>query len=385
MKRVAFAIFAALLVAAPASAQWDSHKRIDSPTITGPLTLTETLATDLSAQTCAGWGLTTPIGAWSCTDSPLTITRTASGSDLTLTYSGTQTVVPGVAYEIVATYTITAASFSSTIGGRVGATYSTTATMHEYFPAGTSGKHIITAVAASAGTITGISVNAITNTISASEGPIVSAAALTSAGNQSGAVLAVTGTKSAGTMSALDIVDAGSGGTRYFFRGFSGATQNTFLSTAGVLSVAQIGSSGPFNSTRASVTSNGTFTHIATIPPASLGAGASFHSGITLGAMDGSDSFAAFRAAITNANHTGSGNTIFGFDAPNITGDAEASEYALNIGTGWDAPIALAAATANGTVAALFTATSAPTGAQTAIQGWIRVDVAGTPRYVPFW
>ena len=247
MKRVALFVLALVIAVSPALA--GSTKIIalpDGATTPGSsqplygssIVLNETLAVNLSAQTCAGWGLTTPVGATSCTDNPLTITRTASGSDLTLTYAGTQVVVPGVTYEIVATYTISAASMSSTIGGRVGATYSNTTTMHEYFTAGTNGKHIITFVAASAGTITGISVNAITNTISASEGPIVSTAALTSVGNQSGAISVVTGTKSAGIMSVHDFVDAGSGGSRLGWRVFSGGTVTGSLSVQGVLQIA---------------------------------------------------------------------------------------------------------------------------------------------------
>lgn len=217
---------------------------LESPTITGPVTLTETLGDEVSAQTCAGWGLTTPVGATSCTDSPLTITRTASASNLTLTYAGTQTITPGTTYEIVATYTLTAGSMSSTIGGRAGATYSTTTTMHEYFPAATTGKHIITFVAASAGTITGISVRPITNTIHASEGPVVTTAALESAGNQSGAVDVVTGTKSAGIMSVRDLIDVGSGGTRYHLRGLSGATTYWSVTTVGGLSMVTGGFQG---------------------------------------------------------------------------------------------------------------------------------------------
>lgn len=40
---------------------------------------------------------------------------------------------------------------------------------------------------------------------------------------------------------------------------------------------------------------------------------------------------------------------------------------------------------ANGTVACVLTASSGPTGAQTAVQGWFRINVGGTNRYVPFW
>lgn len=40
---------------------------------------------------------------------------------------------------------------------------------------------------------------------------------------------------------------------------------------------------------------------------------------------------------------------------------------------------------ANGVVACVLTANSGPTGAQTAIQGWLKINVGGTNRYVPFW
>ncbi len=43
------------------------------------------------------------------------------------------------------------------------------------------------------------------------------------------------------------------------------------------------------------------------------------------------------------------------------------------------------AVAANGSVACLFTAASGPTGAQTAIQGWLKWNVNGTLRYTPFW
>lgn len=40
---------------------------------------------------------------------------------------------------------------------------------------------------------------------------------------------------------------------------------------------------------------------------------------------------------------------------------------------------------ANGTVACVLTASSGPTGAQTAVQGWLRINISGTYRYVPYW
>lgn len=56
----------------------------------------------------------------------------------------------------------------------------------------------------------------------------------------------------------------------------------------------------------------------------------------TLGIMDNSDDFTVLDINITNADHTGSGNTIQAVDIAGITGDAEATETAVVIGTGWD-------------------------------------------------
>lgn len=41
--------------------------------------------------------------------------------------------------------------------------------------------------------------------------------------------------------------------------------------------------------------------------------------------------------------------------------------------------------TANGTTASVFTPASGPTGAHTAIQGWIALNINGTVRYLPYW
>jgi hypothetical protein len=60
----------------------------------------------------------------------------------------------------------------------------------------------------------------------------------------------------------------------------------------------------------------------------------------TLGIMNGSDDFTAIDINITNADHTGS-NTIQGVDIGAITGDDQATETALMVGTGWDAGLDL--------------------------------------------
>jgi hypothetical protein len=75
----------------------------------------------------------------------------------------------------------------------------------------------------------------------------------------------------------------------------------------------------------------------------------------TLGAFNGSDTFRSIYLNYTNANHTGTGNTVALIDIAAITGDENSNlygirignltgttgaagevEYAINIGTGWD-------------------------------------------------
>lgn len=84
-------------------------------------------------------------------------------------------------------------------------------------------------------------------------------------------------------------------------------------------------------------TANGYF-QINDLPEAAASGSALDYSG-TVGVMDGSDTVSIIDIGITNANHTGSGNTLRGIVFDNITGDAEASEYAIQIGTGWDRDI----------------------------------------------
>jgi parallel beta-helix repeat protein len=64
----------------------------------------------------------------------------------------------------------------------------------------------------------------------------------------------------------------------------------------------------------------------------------------TLGAFDGSDTFRGVYLNYTNANHAGTSNVFNGLDIAGITGDAEATETALNIGAGWDSGITSASA-----------------------------------------
>jgi hypothetical protein len=53
-------------------------------------------------------------------------------------------------------------------------------------------------------------------------------------------------------------------------------------------------------------------------------------------AQDGSDTDRALYVNLTNADHTGATNFVYGIDITGITADAQAEEYAINIGSGWD-------------------------------------------------
>jgi hypothetical protein len=57
----------------------------------------------------------------------------------------------------------------------------------------------------------------------------------------------------------------------------------------------------------------------------------------TLAAFNGSDNYTGLKINITNANHTGTGNTVYGIDIPGITFDADETAAAINVGsTGWN-------------------------------------------------
>lgn len=65
-----------------------------------------------------------------------------------------------------------------------------------------------------------------------------------------------------------------------------------------------------------------------------------------LNAMNGSDTVNFLNLDPTNANHTGAGNTLNGILVDSITGDADATENAINIGTGWDTGVRYSSGTA---------------------------------------
>jgi len=57
----------------------------------------------------------------------------------------------------------------------------------------------------------------------------------------------------------------------------------------------------------------------------------------TLAAFNGSDNYTGLKINITNANHTGSSDTVYGIDIPGISFDADETAAAIHVGnTGWN-------------------------------------------------
>jgi len=80
-------------------------------------------------------------------------------------------------------------------------------------------------------------------------------------------------------------------------------------------------------------------------PPAAGASGNLFRAeGIVLAAMNGSDTVNIIDASLTNANHTGVSNALNFFNIPAITADADATETAIKVGSGWDVGIDAATA-----------------------------------------
>lgn len=88
------------------------------------------------------------------------------------------------------------------------------------------------------------------------------------------------------------------------------------------------------NLTCSDLTSQATIT--ATKPNTAGGSADSMDITATLGIMDGSDTYNGLGVTLTNANHTSTGNVVNGIKISNITGDPDATETGLLIGTGWD-------------------------------------------------
>lgn len=93
-------------------------------------------------------------------------------------------------------------------------------------------------------------------------------------------------------------------------------------------------------------TSSGAIAATISARPSAGATGNLISSGSSLTAMDGSDTVKIFSAQPTNANHTGTGNTLIGFAATAITGDADATEVGVSVGSGWDQGITVPAGTA---------------------------------------
>jgi len=115
--------------------------------------------------------------------------------------------------------------------------------------------------------------------------------------------------------------------------GAAGTTEVYYIDNAGDSSgIGNHSTSSSFLSTRAALGSTPAFRHSGT----ATSWGNVFADTGTVGVMNGSDVLNIFDAAITNSNHTGTGNEVNGFNAGAITGDAEATESAVKVGTGWD-------------------------------------------------
>ena len=94
-----------------------------------------------------------------------------------------------------------------------------------------------------------------------------------------------------------------------------------------------LGNALPMSASQTTISFTGVFTM--TQVNAASGSANPFDYTGTLGIMNGSDDFTLFDVNMTNANHTGT-NTVQILDIAAITGDAEATETAINIGAGWD-------------------------------------------------
>ncbi|MFA5898041.1 MAG: hypothetical protein WC829_02890 [Hyphomicrobium sp.] len=342
MKKILAALFLVLILAPPVFAGWDDPvlRAGADVTLEGTTTIAATHGSELLTLTCAGVGLSAPVGAWSCSGD--TITRTASGSDLTLVIG--PTVTAGNRYEGSVTYaTITAGTFSLSIGGQAQVTHSAAGVFAEHFTSGATTAPTLTAVAASAGTITlsSLSMKLHTDKLTNPDAAIFVQQTLANAtANEAGVVMVSNQTGAAGNKTTLQLHNNGTGsGTEYLLEGLKDGTRVVSFDSAGAAILSSsVSASGSIVSSRSATTTTGALQHTSggfTIGAPSVG----FGENSTLAAMNGSDQFIGFNFAPTNSNHTSTGNSVIGFNAANIMGDAEATEYGLLIGTGYDHPI----------------------------------------------
>lgn len=253
MRRLAFMVLAALLAwPVVAGAQFSippntTPSTLINPTVTGPLTLNESLGPELLTQTCAGWGLSTPVGASSCSGN--TITRTASGSNLTITnVAGVVGNVDKITFSVA---TLTAGTMAISVGGRACATVSVAGTQTCYLEPGTTGNVTITFVAATAGTIdiSATSTKLQQSKIASSAGTIIMAKTLASATeNEAAATIVSNQTGAGGDKTTLRLVNIGSGtGAEYLLEGYAGATRNFSVTAGGLITFGGGASSGTLN------------------------------------------------------------------------------------------------------------------------------------------
>ena len=83
----------------------------------------------------------------------------------------------------------------------------------------------------------------------------------------------------------------------------------------------------------------GADTTLEALLPAAGASGTALRLLTTLNAMDGNDLVNGLSIEITNADHGGANNTFRGLNIEGIVQDAQANEYALNFGDGWDRDI----------------------------------------------
>lgn len=100
---------------------------------------------------------------------------------------------------------------------------------------------------------------------------------------------------------------------------------NIFLKTAP-------SGSGTTLTTRVTIAPSGTVTFTGTNPTSGSGTGIAITP--TLAIMNGNDNYDALKISITNANHTGTGNTIQGITIDGITFDAQETAAAIIVGSG---------------------------------------------------
>jgi hypothetical protein len=81
----------------------------------------------------------------------------------------------------------------------------------------------------------------------------------------------------------------------------------------------------------------------------------------TVPIMDGSDTIRGLNINLTNADHTGSNNILYGIDIQNIVNDSQASQIGINIGSGWNTGV-LIAGSSNSTGVQITNAFSSGTG-----------------------